>query len=203
MLLATLIQSLSRNGTVLVCILPSFRIAWPGVPGKENKAFRAWNAGGTVLVASDGLGTPEHRGEWLRGVKRTLFREAHLALPSLLKQPVPGKHKPVGGIDSAPRYQAANSFLSSRYFYEEPSPSSTLAKSVSAREGFKLQPNLAPSSHTVFFPEACECLAGTNLGDLRAGTPAGWPPWVQEKGQYQELGDKCKQAAGAGGWSEL
>lgn len=72
-----------------------------------------------------------------------------VAVPEVLRQSSPGaRAEQRAGL--SPRHQAAGSILSSSYFYEEPAPSSTLAKSVIAWEGFKLQPSLAPSSHTIF-----------------------------------------------------
>lgn len=104
-----------------------------------------------MLVESDGLGTPEgpweQPREWLTGVIRTFSKSVS---PVVLKQSSPGAQ---AGWRArlTPRLQAANSILSSGYFCEEPSSSPILVKSVSSQDGFKLQPNLAPSSHTVFF----------------------------------------------------
>jgi hypothetical protein len=86
-----------------------------------------------------------------------------VAFPEVLKQSRAGEAQVGGQLDSAPRCQAADSILNSGYFYEEPSSFPTLAKSVSAQESFKLQPNLAPSSHTASFPKAHKGLAGTEL----------------------------------------
>lgn len=149
MLLATAMWSFSRGGTAPTCTLPSFHPVQPRVPGSLRKRR---------LVMLGAL------------CPQGLSRAGRLFL-QLRDNVVLGTRWAEG--ERQPQYQAANSILSSGYFSKEPAPSST--KSVCAPGGFKLQPNLAPSSHAAFLPEACEAWQA-RAGESREPAPSCWPP---------------------------
>lgn len=156
-----------------------------------------------MLMGFDGLWTLE---PWIvaeSGYEDSL--QVCVAFPAVLKQCSAGAQ--VGRrARLSPRHQAVNSILSSGYFYEEHTPSPTLAKSVSARDGFKLQPNLASPSHTVFFQKPVRTWqAKTETADSQY--PSDWLPWLRRPSipVAASLGREIISGGRqlGGGWGEL